>query len=137
VQEFTCFSFARRTNTSGRQRQPFSAAYWERCDPEYFDGEGAESFAMLVARAQATLEQIRHLEEDFAAIFSHGLFMRALLWVGVVGSAENSANSMRRFNAFRSTFRIPNGAILKVFVSDQRELFFGKFSTAHLPEFLK
>jgi broad specificity phosphatase PhoE len=137
VQEFNCFSLARRYNTSGQQRAPFWAEFWERCDPEYVDGESAESFAMLIARAQATLEQIRRLEDDFTAIFSHGLFMRALLWVGVIASAEGNAESMRRFHSFRSAFRIPNGAILKVCVNEQRELLFGKFSTAHLPEFLK
>jgi 2,3-bisphosphoglycerate-dependent phosphoglycerate mutase len=137
VQEFNCFSFARRYNTSGEQRAPFWAAFWERCDPAYVDGEGAESFSMLIARAQATLERLRHLEDGFAAIFSHGLFMRTLLWVGVIAATEANAHSMRRFHAFRSTFHIPNGAILKVYINDQQELLFGKFSTAHLPEFLK
>jgi 2,3-bisphosphoglycerate-dependent phosphoglycerate mutase len=137
VQEFNCFSLARRYNTSGQQRAPFWAEFWERCDPEYMDGEGAESFAMLIARAQATLEQLRRLDDGFTAIFSHGLFMRTLLWVGVVADAEADPESMRRFHAFRSSFRIPNGAILKVYVNDQQELVFGKFSIVHLPEFLK
>jgi broad specificity phosphatase PhoE len=137
VQEFNCFSLARRYNTSGRQREPFWAEFWERCDPEYIDGEGAESFSMLIDRAQATLDQLRQLEVGLAAIFSHGLFMRALLWVGVIASVERYADSMRRFHNFRSAFRIPNGAILKVNVNDHQELLFRKFSTAHLPEFLK
>jgi hypothetical protein len=39
---------------------------------------------------------------------------------------------MRRFHAFRSAFSIPNGAILKVYITDRDELLFSKFSTAHL-----
>ena len=137
VQEFNCFSLVSRYNTSGQQRAPFWAAFWERCDPEYVDGEGAESFSMLIARAQATLEQLRHLEDAFVAIFSHGLFMRTLLWVGVIAATQANVDSMRRFHSFRSAFRIPNGAIMKVSVNDQQELSFGPFSTVHLPEFLK
>jgi broad specificity phosphatase PhoE len=133
VHEFSCLSDTRRYNTSGRQRAPFWDAFWERCDPEYCDGEGAESFAMLLARAAHTLERLRRGEDEFVAIFSHGLFMRTLLWVGIIAPAEASANTMRRFNRFRSAFRIPNGAILKAYVNHEQELLFGKFSTAHLP----
>jgi broad specificity phosphatase PhoE len=133
VEEFSCFSFARRYNTSGRQRAPFSEAFWEQCDPEYCDGEGAESFAMLIARAAQTLERLRRLEDGFTIIFSHGLFMRTLLWLGVIAPAESNSDSMRRFHGFRSAFRVPNGAILKVYINQERELLFSKFSTAHLP----
>ena len=136
VYEFSCFSLARRYNTNGRQRAPFWEAFWERCDPEYCDGEGAESFAMLIARAAETLDRLRHLEDDFAAIFSHGLFMRTLLWVGIIASAESDAASMRRFRDFKASFRIPNGAILKVYVTFEQELLFSRFSTAHLPAHL-
>jgi probable phosphoglycerate mutase len=132
VEEFSCFSFARRYNTTGRQRAPFWEEFWERCDPEYCDGEGAESFAMLIARASQTLDRLRHLTDGFVIIFSHGLFMRTLLWVGVITHAEITSDGMRRFHAFRSAFSIPNGAILKVYITDRDELLFSKFSTAHL-----
>jgi broad specificity phosphatase PhoE len=137
VHEYTYLSLASRHNTTLHGRKPLIDAYWERCDPEYCDGEGAESFAALVVRAQQMLDRITQLADDLVAIFTHGLFMRTLLWVRLADPIEIDSVSMRRYRSFVSSFSVPNGSILKLHINDQRELFFGHFITAHLPEFLK
>jgi broad specificity phosphatase PhoE len=136
VHEYTYLSLASRHNTTLQGRKPQIDAYWERCDPQYIDGDGAESFAALVVRAEQVLERIRCLDDDFVAIFSHGLFIRTLLWVLLAGPVEIDAAMMRRCRSFISGFSAPNGSIMKIFVNDMKELFFGTFMTAHLPEFL-
>src|SRR6266568_4822313 len=52
VHEFTFLSSLRYRNTTVVDRRPWAAAFWERCDPFYVDGEGAESFANLMNRIQ-------------------------------------------------------------------------------------
>jgi probable phosphoglycerate mutase len=137
VHEYTYLSLASRHNTTLHERKPQIDAYWERCEPQYVDGAGAESFAALVARAKQIMERIKRLEDDFVAIFSHGLFIRTLLWVQLAGSVEIDAAMMRRYRSFISGFSAPNASILKLYINGERELFFGNFITAHLPEFLR
>jgi broad specificity phosphatase PhoE len=137
VHEYTYLSLASRHNTTLHGRRPLIDAYWERCDPQYVDGDGAESFAALVARATQALERIRRIEDGFVAIFSHGLFIRTLLWVLLAEPAEIDATMMRRCRSFISGFSVPNGSILKLHISGEGELFFGHFITAHLPDLLK
>jgi broad specificity phosphatase PhoE len=137
VHEYTYLSLASRHNTTLHGRKPQIDAYWERCDPQYLDGDGAETFAALVERAKHVLERIKQLDDTFVAIFSHGLFIRTLLWVLLAGSVEIDPTRMRRYRGFVSGFAVPNASIVKLYMSGERELFFGNFITAHLPEFLK
>jgi broad specificity phosphatase PhoE len=137
VHEYTYLSLASRHNTTLHERRPQIDAYWERCDPQYVDGDGAESFAALVVRAKRVMERIKCLDDDFVAIFSHGLFIRTLLWVQLAGPVEIDAALMQRYRRFISGFSAPNGSIMKIYVNNMKELFFGTFMTAHLPEFLK
>ncbi len=98
--------------------------------------DGAESFAALVARAKHALERIKHLDDDFVAIFSHGLFIRTLLWVLLAEPVEIDAVMMRRYRGFISGFSVPNTSILKLHVNAEREVFFSSFMLAHVPAFL-
>ena len=63
VHEYTYLSLANRHNTTPQQRRPLIDAFWERCDPQYSDGEGAESFVALIARAADTLDRMKRLED--------------------------------------------------------------------------
>jgi 2,3-bisphosphoglycerate-dependent phosphoglycerate mutase len=137
VQEYTYLSLASRHNTTSQSRKPLIEAYWERCDPRYLDGAGAESFAMLMERAQQVLERIKRLEDEFVAIYSHGHFMRILLWVLLARPIDIDARSMRRCRSFTSGLSVPNAAIMKMYVNDAKEVFVSTFSVAHLPEHLK
>src|SRR5215213_4492085 len=107
VHEYTYLSHASRHNTTLAGRRPQIDAYWERCDPGYLNGDGAESFVALVARAKHTLERIKDLDDDFVAIFSHGLFIRTLLWVLLAEPAQIDAAIMRRYRSFISGFSVP------------------------------
>ena len=108
MHEYTYLSLASRHNTTLHGRRPQIDAYWERCDPQYVDGDGAELFAALVARAKQALERIKRLDDDFVAIFSHGLFIRTLLWVLLAAPVEIDAAMMRRYRSFISGFSAPN-----------------------------
>jgi probable phosphoglycerate mutase len=133
VHEYTYLSLASRHNTTRQSRTPLIEAYWDRCDPYYLDGDGAEPFVALVARAGQVLERIKCLDDQFVAIFSHGHFMRALLWVLLARPVEIDANAMRRCRSFTSGFSVPNASIMKMHLNNAKEVFVSTYSVAHLP----
>ena len=137
IHECAPLSDARRHDTIPEERRPLIAAYWERCDPEYVDGDGAESFVQLVERAHDFLERLRRLDAAFVAIIGHGLFIRTVLWVHFAAPSIPDAQQMRAYRSFLSGFRIHNGSIIEVHRGPRRELFFGAPSVAHLPEELR
>lgn len=113
VQEFTELSFAKRNHTTPQERAPYIRDYWESLEPDYNDGEGAESFSDMVARIDAALERMKGLK-GFTAIFSHGLFMRVLLWRMFSGNQPVNARAMRQYRAFHQGSWIPNCAIVRM-----------------------
>ncbi len=133
VYEFTYLHPERYNGTTGSQRQPFAHAYWERNDPfEKESGEG-ESFAELLARVEETKRCLQIHPVKFIAIFSHGLFLRALLWAELTGVQTATPETMRRYLNFVRGVWLVNGAIFTgVFGEDGRVSFTG-FDTAHIP----
>jgi broad specificity phosphatase PhoE len=133
VQEFTYIAAGHYRDTTSRQRAPLMSAFWERCDPGYCDGDGAESFAELLARVRVTLDLIAGFGEGFLAIFSHGLFTRALLWsLMAAAPPQADATAMRRLHRFITAVKMPNAAILSLRLDPNGELWFSPFITAHL-----
>ena len=137
IHECVTLAHARRLNTTPEQRRPLMASYWERCDPHYVDGDGAESFAQLVERAHSFLERLRHLDAEFAVFVGHGLFTRTLLWLHMAAPATVDAAQMRAYRGFLSGFRIPNASIVEVYRNSRGCLLFGTPSVAHLPPQLR
>jgi 2,3-bisphosphoglycerate-dependent phosphoglycerate mutase len=131
VQEFSYLALVRDRLTTRVDRRPLAEAYWERCDPSYCDGPAAESFAQLFQRVATTVEQIRQQDARSIAIFTHGLFMRAVLWSLLSVSYDASAEGMRRFRAFRSALSVPNAAILQL--RCEETIWIGGLLTSHLP----
>jgi broad specificity phosphatase PhoE len=79
VEEFTYLSPTKYAGTTETQRGTFAHAYWERCDPHWNDGGGAESFADLMVRIDALEARLRQHVGAEVIIFSHGYFIKALL----------------------------------------------------------
>lgn len=132
------------------QRRLLDQKYWQRSDPDYVSGEGAESFSSLMTRVKlihdrlhhlaasehSALEQSEHSGSDyFVLVFSHAWFMRAVVWSLLTQSTEISPQQMWRLHNFAGGLTIPNGSIFKVQV-DASEIWFTGISTAHLCELL-
>jgi broad specificity phosphatase PhoE len=131
VQEFNYLATARRKNTTLAQRIPMADEYWQRCDPFYVDGDGAESFAEMVSRVNNLKKQIQNLDEGFVVVFTHGMFMRAFLWSLLFNDIEASVEGMQQVRILLDLFKIPNGAILKLFNRNQ-EIWMNGVQTSHL-----
>lgn len=138
VQEFTYLAPARYEGSTIEERRPQSDAYWLQNDPVYVDGTGAESFVDLIQRAQTTHRQICQLQVPYTVIFSHGRYIRAVLWLLLTQlthapASEINARRMRQFQHFINAFAVPNCSIVKLRV-DNSEVWFSGVETVHLLE---
>ncbi|MFW5837542.1 MAG: histidine phosphatase family protein, partial [Desulfovibrionaceae bacterium] len=57
VEEFTYLAPSKYRGTVTADRRPMVREYWERCDPDYRDGPGAETFREFIARASAAVQR--------------------------------------------------------------------------------
>lgn len=81
IQEFTYLSPMRCTGTTAAERRAWVNAYWNKADPDYVDGPGAESFAQMMCRVHGTLEYLRtYLACSRVLLVGHGQFMQAMRW---------------------------------------------------------
>ena len=97
IQEFTYLEPSHWNGTRSSERMPAVERYWAEADPEYCDGEGAESFSTLLERAQAALDRLAATPEDSSIyIFSHGQFIQAVRSL-VVESEMTGREKMRKF----------------------------------------
>lgn len=116
VQEFSYLCTKRYANTDMAARRPAVKEYWGKCDPQYCDGDGAESFSDLMDRIDNTIEKVQSRPEKFIAIFTHGQFMKTFWWM-IQSSHANYRNDVARMKGaqeFMNRLDISNGAILKL-----------------------
>ena len=78
VQEFTYLNPIKYIGTTEAQRGIFAHSYWQRFDPHWNDGGGAECFADLIARIDALEVRLRQHVGAEVVIFTHGYFIKAL-----------------------------------------------------------
>lgn len=79
IEEFAYLQPARWNGTLTAERMPHVERYWHAADPGYCDGDGAESFADLLRRAEAAPTRLAALPEGAPAyVFSHGQFIQAV-----------------------------------------------------------
>jgi broad specificity phosphatase PhoE len=114
IQEFTFLSPARCRGTTTAERLPWVKEYWARADPDYNDGDGAESFRVFVERVRDAWNTAQDSAlGEFVLLFSHGQFMSALNWQLQNGWCGVDGESMLEFHRFHREFPVANGGVLK------------------------
>ncbi|MFC3450975.1 histidine phosphatase family protein [Amycolatopsis speibonae] len=113
VQEFTFLGELHGQVTTTATRKPYTEAYWERADPHHAVN-GAESFAALFTRTQEFLARLGGREPGPIAVFTHGLFIRAVMWSLLTGITTPDSEAMRGFRTFADTYLVPNGDITEL-----------------------
>jgi probable phosphoglycerate mutase len=113
VEEFTYLGHLRHRSMTSIERQPYVREYWERSDPQEASG-GAESFADLVRRGRDMLGRLTEQRQGPVAVFTHGLFMRAVAWSLVSGVTEPSAADMQGYRQFAGRYWTPNGGVIEL-----------------------
>jgi len=132
VQEFTYMNPINWNGTTGEERTPSAHAYWERNDPQYNDGGGAESFAELIQRIEVVRELIIQQQNTEIVIFSHGLFTRAFWWRMVMIGQPINTKSMYHCVQFIRGLLLANCAIVK-FRFEENQVWISGPHSKHLP----
>jgi len=132
VQEFTYIAPFHCLNMTANQRKPLVQEFWDRLDPFYTDGEGAESFLCFMNRVQATLNKIKHRQEKFIVVFTHCRFIQAVLWILLEQDRQVNLDQMERFRNFSFSFEVPNASIFKVNFTNENQINMSNFIIAHL-----
>ena len=96
IEEFTYLQPSRWNGTRSAERMPYLERYWAAADPDYCDGEGAESFATLLRRAEAALARLLAHAPGAVYVFSHGQFIQAVRSV-VTETQWDDRGKMLRF----------------------------------------
>lgn len=108
IHEFSYLAPARCVDTTLTQRRGWVEAYWERSDPAFSDGEGAESFLDLVARALAFLERLAEQPANEIIAFTHGQFMNIVCWLLEKRPQEIDSRAMLDWRRYEIANHIPN-----------------------------
>jgi len=132
VHEFTFLSEKKTLWTARQERYQFVQQFWNNNDPKYSDGEGAESFIQFVIRVYDIIERLRYSKEGFIAVFTHGQFIQAMLWILETAPTQIDFNSKVAFKQFCRKRPIPAGAIQEIEFCGREDIRFGKFITDHL-----
>jgi len=115
VQEFNYIAYPPGIAITPEYRRQRSIEYWTRADPDYIAGPNTESFRQFIGRVWNTLQRIQQLP-DTTMVFTHGTFMKALIWLSANGlrPEDITSQNMKEFLVFDSKFDIPNTAVIKV-----------------------
>ncbi|HEX4576483.1 MAG TPA: histidine phosphatase family protein [Edaphobacter sp.] len=118
VEEFSYLNPLLHQGTSEADREPDVVAYWQRQDPAYIEGPGAESFTLFLDRAREAIRRL--LSRDSGGrivIFTHGFFMQAFRLVLLFPNATD-AELMANFRRFHFVNLIQNIDSLEFEVRD-------------------
>ena len=134
VQEYTYLAPARCYQTTLAERRPMVEEYWERAEPDYVDGEGAESFADLLDRVWQLQDRVgQYQEADLLAVFSHAQFIRAVIWsLFFMPSKDECLAHMAKFRRFFQAVDIPNCGIVEWQMRSNSEMLISPVLTSHL-----
>src|SRR5580704_518208 len=108
IHEFSFLNPAQHKGTSEADREPNVVGYWQREDPAYIDGPGAESFTLFLDRAREAIRRLVARDPGGCiVIFTHGFFMQAFRLVLLFPNATD-AELMANFQRFHFVNLIQN-----------------------------
>lgn len=132
VHEFTYLDVDVCSQTTHVDRAPLRKRYWDKMDPDYVDGRGAESFNQLRTRALEFTERLREAPalEGWLDVFTHADFIRAVLFNIMVPDG-----TMIGFQTFCQAVAVPNAACIRLML-DEHGVYFSRPDVSHLPKHL-
>jgi 2,3-bisphosphoglycerate-dependent phosphoglycerate mutase len=108
IQEFTFLEPNRHKGTNEEQQMPHILEYWERGDPAYLSGPGAESFTLFLDRARHAIQRLARMAPGGCiVVFTHGLLMQAFRLLVLFPNATD-AELMANFRRFHFVNFIEN-----------------------------
>jgi 2,3-bisphosphoglycerate-dependent phosphoglycerate mutase len=118
IHEFTFLEPSRHSGTNEEQQMPHITEYWERGDPAYLTGPGAESFTLFLDRAREASGRLAQMAPGGCiVVFTHGLLMQAFRLLSLFPKATD-AQLMANFRRFHFLHFITNTESLELEVVD-------------------
>lgn len=102
--EFTYMSPEHYVGTVPETRKPFMDRYWSELNPDFIDGDEAESFRSFTARTRAIWARLKGRQEHFIVVFSHEQFLRSLQLM----EAHPEFDVQERMEVFQRTPHLAN-----------------------------
>ena len=113
LQEYSALAEEKYIGRTWMYRRPDMLALWERNDPHYVDGAGAESFSAFVGRIQEALNRLAARPEKFIVVFAHGYIIQTMrLMLGKPGLSLEEL--MRSVPFYTQHSPIENCAVIRV-----------------------
>ena len=94
-------------------RKPLAEAYWQRADPHFHAGGGADTFAEFNGRVSDFLHRAWSTLPHGSLLFGHGIWMALLAWRLSDNRAETGAD-MAAFRAFQSSLHVANASLWRL-----------------------
>jgi len=118
IHEFSYLDAEKCKNTSVMTRRPWVESYWQRGDPEYVDGPGAESFESFMRRLSVFDERLMAMSCDFVVVVGHGQFIRAYLECRKSGFTS-SPQVMNHFRSNEMLHPVANTEVIELLSGEQ------------------
>jgi broad specificity phosphatase PhoE len=125
LHEFTYLDTGNYRGKTQQDRLRPAQEYWERCQPDCRDGEGAESFNGFMLRIRDGIDRLRKSRASFTAVFTHGYVMKAILWELLFHGDRSPLPFMRGFREFLNAVPVENGMVLPILADDEGQFFVG------------
>lgn len=90
------------------EREPAINNFWNKCDPDYRDGE-SETFNETLNRVKSTIKKLDELEEEKILVFTHGQFLQIIGLYLRIG--DNPKEIMSKFRETDMKHPIKNAGI--------------------------
>ena len=113
LNEFSYLPFAAVQGLDASARKPLAEAYWQRADPHFRAGGGADTFAEFDGRVSDFLHRAWPVLPHGSLLFGHGIWMALLAWRLSGNRAETGAD-MAAFRAFQSSLHIANASVWRL-----------------------
>lgn len=111
LHELTFLAPAAYIGTTEELRREPARRFWDRADPDFCDGEGAETFRGFIERVDASVRLLQERAERRIAVFCHGYVIKAILWRLLMPDRVIDSDAMRDFFAFHLRMVVPNGFV--------------------------
>lgn len=134
IEEFTYLNEKKYFHSTINSRKELQAVYWSHVDPDYIDGDGAESFRNFFdVRVPNFLQKIRlEKKEKLTYVFTHGQFIRGVILKILFPAMTATEKTMSFFENYSNVVKIPNCAILMLLIRDG-SFFLNGISISHIP----
>lgn len=111
LNEFTMLGYSLVKGLNGAQRKPYANKYRRRADLDLRMGDDGETFREFYQRVDNFLQRLTTYP-DQAMLFTHGIFIRLVIW-RLLGMQVSNQTQLRDFFQFHG-FAIPNTAVFQL-----------------------